>query len=161
MVGYHQDPQSLLTVADTNKSALWIKRLIFSVTNYIPTITCEHWRCLVMNHLKVSHIVLNDSYNWGSWRGGILAKYSWAFLPTHRSHAFLSKAHQKLLHDVVAQSFQLITDFIHSIIENTQKCLWFRKGYPGYQEWVEPIISFSMEDLLSLYIMNAQTNSAC
>lgn len=38
MVGYHQDPQSLLTVADTNKIALWIKHWIFIVTNCTPTI---------------------------------------------------------------------------------------------------------------------------
>lgn len=63
MVGYHQDPQSLLTVADTNESALWINigylsSLIISQPSLVG--------CLVMNHSKVSHIVLNDSYNRGS-----------------------------------------------------------------------------------------------
>lgn len=161
MVGYHQDPQSLLTVADTNKSALWIKHWIFIVTNYIPTITCEHWRCLVMNHSKVSHIVLNDSYNLGIWGGG--GYFSQIFVSFFCQHTEVMLFCLKLIKNfyMMSQSFQLITDFIHSIIENTKKCLSFRKGYPGYQEWVEPIISFSMEDLLSLYIMNAQTNSAC
>lgn len=155
MVGYHQDPQSLLTVADTNKSALWINiGYLSSLIIFQPSLV----GCLVMSHSKVSHIVLNDSYNRGSWE-----RESQIFVSFFAKHTKVMLFCLKLIKNLymMSQSFQLITDFIHSIIENTKKCLSFRKAYPGYQEWVEPIISFSMEHLLSLYIMNAQTNSAC
>lgn len=46
------------------------------------------------------------------------------------------------------------------IIKNT-KIYSSRKTYPEDQEGVRPIISFSVEDLLSLYFINEQPRLAC